>query len=314
MAAYTGNEWGIATQSGTDAITTALCVLGVGTGDRVAVPAYMCSAPLDSIADLNAVAVPVDIDPMTLSMNPDRLDDFNGIAAVIVPHMFGCAADIERIRHERIVEDCAQTLGTHINGRRIGSHGTVAICSFYGTKLLATGHGGMILGRDEAHRKKALDLMQHDNRDSWMQHRHFLMSDLNAALGLSQLQQLPEFIDARRRIAARFTAALDGEWSAPTSVFSRFLIVTDDISQVVEHFSRNDIEVKRPVYKPISHLLDGMADACPFATWAHNHIVSIPIYPLMPESWVARIETCLHELGELGDVRCHSKTAIPVDE
>lgn len=300
VARLTRRKWGIATQSGTDALVTSLHILGVREGDRVAMPAYMCSSPLDAVAIFRAIPVPVDIDRNTLSIDPSRTNELENIKCVIVPHLFGIPAAVNSIRTEIIIEDCAQTLTMNIDSMPVGAHGLLSICSFYGTKLLATGHGGMVLGNDGDLEKKAIDLLTHDNRENWEPHYHFFMSDLNAALGLSQLQRLQSFIDRRREIAGRYLSALTGNDALPNSIFSRFLVVARNVEHSLEYFRSQGIEAKRPVYKPISMMLNLNARQYPNTSWAHDHIVSIPIYPGLNESEIEAIIAVLSKKkGEL---------------
>lgn len=293
MANQTGRQWGVATQSGTDALSVALKVLAIEPGDRVAIPSYMCSAPLDAIALAGGVPVAIDIDRQTLSIDPQKLNSAANIKAVVVPHLFGIPARIQETDHPNVIEDCAQTLGMDYDNRKIGSFGKLSICSFYGTKLLTTGHGGMILGDDCVNENRVVDLLSHDNRESWEPHFHFLMSDLNASLGLSQLEKLSGFVRERKRIAGIYMDALTGTDSIANSIFSRFLVAAQNADQTIAYFRERGIEAKRPVYKPISMLLEMDGKNFPNAMWAHEHIVSIPIYPGLPDDHIAQISGAL---------------------
>jgi len=296
LADLTGKKWGIPTQSGTDALTMALYLSGVRKGEYVGIPSYMCSAPLDALSILGVLPLPLDIDRKTLSVNPENLSEQNEkFNIVIIPHLFGIPARIDEIHNLQIIEDCAQTLGINVNDAKIGSIGKFTVCSFYGTKLLTTGHGGMILGNENSDKEKAMKLLMHDNQEKWQMHFHYLMSDFNASLGISQVKKLSYFIEDRKKIAQEFTFALTGKTILPYSAFSRFLIYVPNADEAIMFFQDNGVEGKRPVYKPISMLLNLDGKKFPETVWAYNHIVSIPIYPGMLKEHVDLISKLLKE-------------------
>ena len=109
-----------------------------------------------------------------------------------------------------MVEDLALALGSRRHGRRTGSFGTLAVCSFYATKMMATGEGGMVLGSDEALLAEIRDLRAMDEKEDFRVRFNYKMTDLQAALGLSQLRKLTTFIARRREIADLYSDALRG--------------------------------------------------------------------------------------------------------
>jgi dTDP-4-amino-4,6-dideoxygalactose transaminase len=292
-----GQKWGMATQSGTSALTAALMILKLKKNRKVLVPAYICSAPLDAIHYSGLVPELEDIDKDTLALSVERANSRKGLQAVIGAHLFGIQAPFEEIENPRFIEDCAQTLGAkNKNGICAGSSGRLAIASFYGTKLMATGHGGLLTGGDPELLKEAERLFKHDNNDFWEPHLHGLMSDLDAALGISQMKKLNSFIRARRKLARRFANAL-GVRKISGGVYSRFLVAPVDAKggadSLIMRFRKKGIEAKRPVYRPLCMSLGLDFRKFPNAMWAHENIVSIPLYPGMPEERVEIIESFL---------------------
>ena len=302
MSAILGMDSGLAVQSGTDALTLALLGLGLSEGGRVAVPAYMCSAVLDALALAGLVPVPVDIDRETLAISPDLIPD--GVSAVIGAHLFGIPAPLHRVVGAPLVEDCAQTLGTEVGGRRVGSMGSVSICSFYATKLLTSGHGGGVATSDRAVYARMLELVTHDKIDEWSPRRHYLMSDLNAALLLSQLAKLDSMLERRRTIAAGYLAAMGAGKLASGSVYSRFLVVPGGVSadDILADFEAAGIEAKRPVYTPVFACLGCSVEEFPNANWAHENLVSVPLYPALTKAEIDRVEMFLE--AHANELRC----------
>ena len=134
--------------SGTAALHLALAAMGVGPGDEVVVPSFVCSALLNAVTVTGASPVMAEIDPATLNLDPQDVERRLTLRtkAVVVPHMFGLPADLDRLLALGVplVEDCAQAIGARYRGRPVGSHGKAAIFSFYATKVLATGEGAWL--------------------------------------------------------------------------------------------------------------------------------------------------------------------------
>ena len=298
-------QYAIALQSGTDALTAAIYSLNLKKGDRIIIPAYVCSALLDAIAANECIPLPVDISKDNFGINVNLVNELqNKASAVIAAHMFGIPSPFYKIQHSNMIEDCAQTLNINIDNHSVGSMGKLSICSFYATKLLTTGHGGAVATNDLQIYNKLLNNFLHDNNNTWKQHHHFLLSDFNASLGLSQINKLPKFIASRQAIAKRFRKAL-GEKTEPLQKYSysRFIVeALSPIGTLIEKFNKTGIEAKRPVYLPIYEYLNLPSENFPNAKWAYEHIVSIPIYPSMEENHIEYIEQFLKE--HKNEMRC----------
>lgn len=293
----------IPTQSGTDSLAAALKVMNLNKKAKVAIPAYICSAPLDALALNNYEPIPVDIDRKNLAISIDHANNLSDSEAIIAAHLFGIPAPFYKIKHPNLIEDCAQTLGTEIDGKPIGSMGDFAICSFYATKLFTTGHGGALAVNEKYLFDKIQYLFNHDKQDEWSPHWHFGLSDLNAALGISQLQKLNYFLAERKKIARIYRKALGQIDELPNSIYSRFLVLADgDLNILIKKFNIAGIEAKRPVYKPVFQYLGLNSAEFPNAKWAHDHIVSVPIYPGMADREIDYIAQFLEE--NRNEMRC----------
>ncbi len=235
MAAYTGSKYAVATGTGTAALHIALIVSGVQTNDEV------ISQPISFIATANAIrycqADPVflDINPKTLGLSADALQSFleesgdihsdgfcynrktkRRIKACVPMHTFGHPVEIERISalcqkyHLTLIEDAAESIGSFYNNRHTGTFGEIGILSFNGNKTITTGGGGMILTHSEAIAGQARHLTTQAKIPHPYEYNHdavgynYRMPNLNAALGLAQLEQIDFFIRQKRQLAEMY--------------------------------------------------------------------------------------------------------------
>src|SRR5712664_4068124 len=198
-----------AVSSGSVALELALRTLEVGPGDEVIVPTYACDAVYHAVTRCGATPVLADADPETLGLSAADATRRRTARtrAVIVVHPFGLAVDLDDFQAlgVALVEDCAQTLGAVLGGHPVGARGGLAVCSFYATKLLTTGEGGAVTGRADLV-ARARDARDYDERDDLTPRFNYKMTDMQAALGRSQLVRLDAFIARRRALAARYRA------------------------------------------------------------------------------------------------------------
>ncbi|MDR7438353.1 MAG: DegT/DnrJ/EryC1/StrS family aminotransferase [Armatimonadota bacterium] len=222
FAAYVGARFGIATSSGTTALQAVLEAAGIGPGDRVIVPPFTFVATSNAVVHRGAVPVFVDIEPGTFNLDPNRVEDalrrHRNVRAILVVHLYGLPArmdalcDLARRYGLLLIEDAAQAHGAAFQGRRAGSFGDAAIFSFYPTKNITTGEGGMIITSDEVLARRARLLVHAGAQDGSYEYEvvgyNFRMTNLAAALGLSQLERLDALNELRRQNAAYLTARL----------------------------------------------------------------------------------------------------------
>lgn len=299
LAEYIGVKGGVALNSGTSALHLALLALGVGESDQVIVPAFTCCALLNAIHYVRAEPVLVDIDPHSFNLDVQAVKAAIGerTKAVIVPHMFGLAADIDELVSLGIpiIEDCAQSLGATYRGKKAGSFGVLAVFSFYATKLIATGEGGMILANSVELLDKIRDLYHYDERDDYKIRYNYKMTDLQAALGRVQLGRLSYFIAQRQRIARQYLAELqDLSINLPQiyrnreHIFYRFIIQPEgDAKEGIAALKGMGINCARPVYKPLQHYLG--QGGLPKAQAVWEAAVSLPIYPSLRDEDAKRV-------------------------
>ena len=295
-----------AVSSGTAALELALRALGVGPGAEVIVPTYVCDALHHAVTRCGAAVVLADADPATLTLSP--IDAKRRLTrrtrAIVVPHAFGLAVDPAPFEAlgVPVVEDCAQALGARIGTRAAGSLGRLAACSFYATKLLTTGEGGMVLGpADVAARVR--DLRDYDERADLVPRLNAKLTDIQAALGRSQLRRLDQFIARRRAIAADYRHRLAGlacrlpPDGGARHVYHRFIVeVEAPLDELMEALRARGVTARRPVFRPLHRALG--LEGYPEAARLWSRCLPLPCYPSLTDDEVAHVATAF--AGALG--------------
>jgi len=290
-ASFLGRRYAIAVNSGTAALHLALVGLNVRPEDSVAIPSYACASLAQAVSWQHAHPILCDIDSQS-NLDPAMVPD--SARAVVVPHMFGATATLPE--HPRVVEDLAQSFGGDTGRGTI-----VSMTSFYATKLMTTGEGGMIFTDDSSLAEFMRDRRDYDNRSDFQIRYAYKMTDFQAALGRVQLSRLPEFLARRRAIAARYHDALhDSPLVLPApggAVYFRYVVSTPEGPALMEWLNERGIGAGRPVHHPAHHTLGGIF---PRSEQAHQHHVSIPIYPAMSD---AEVEVVVESIEQFFEAR-----------
>ncbi|MBX3177239.1 MAG: DegT/DnrJ/EryC1/StrS aminotransferase family protein [Candidatus Hydrogenedentes bacterium] len=271
-AAFAGRRYAVAVNSGTAALHLALIGLGVKPGDRVAVPSYACAALAQAVRWAGADPVPCDVGA---DGNLDAACVPSDVSAVIAAHLFGVPAALPP--HPAVVEDLAQSFG-----RPASPPTRVAITSFYATKMMTTGEGGMLLTDEEGIADEARDLRDYDRRDDFKTRYAYKMTDFQAAMGRVQLSRLPEFVERRAALAALYHEGLAG---SPVlrprmegRVHYRYVIETPAREAMMTWLRELGVGASRPVHLPLHRLAGG---TCPQADLRHERALSLPLYPAL---------------------------------
>lgn len=302
LASMIGVGGAVAVSSGTAALHLALLALDIGEGDEVVIPSFVCPALLNAIRYVGAVPVPADINGETFNIDVRDLERrlTGKTKAVIVPHMFGLPAEIREIvaLGLPIIEDCAQSLGSRYQGAPTGSFGTLSVFSFYATKVICTGEGGMIAANDMQLLDRIRDLRDYDEKDDGRLRFNYKLTDLQAALGVVQLRKLPVLIARRRAIAGRYDEFLRRYGlSLPVCppnrehIYYRYIIRTERLAELLDAGRDAGIAYRRPVFKPLHHYL-GLA-GFPETDGAFRSAVSLPLYPTLRD---AEVQTILQHI------------------
>jgi perosamine synthetase len=221
VAARVGRASGVAVANGTVALEVAVASLGLSPGDEVILPSFTIISCAAAIVRAGATPVTVDCDPLTWNMDPAEVEARIGprTRAIMVVHIYGLPVDMDPILalarkfDLRIIEDAAEMLGQAYRGRPCGSFGDVSTFSFYPNKHVTTGEGGMVL-TDAAeltdHCRSLRNLCFEPGRR--FVHRelgwNFRMTNLQAAVGVAQLERLDQFIDTKRRTGRLYNELL----------------------------------------------------------------------------------------------------------
>jgi len=288
---YIGLRYAIATQSGSSALHLALLSLNIGKGDEVIIPSYVCTAVLNAVMYTGATPRLVDIDLRDFNICPDEVKKKlnRRTKAVIVPHMFGTGADMDSLVSLKVplIEDVALSLGATFRGRRLGSFGRVSVFSFYATKMITTGEGGMVVTDSKLLAEKVRNWREYDRKRHYRIRYNYKMNEIQASLGLSQLSRLEEFIKRRRRIADLYSRTIsDRKIVLPRPlegrdhVYYRYTIRTKGaIKKYLKELISRDIECKSPVFRPLHRYLHLREADFPHTSQAAGRVISLPIYP-----------------------------------
>lgn len=220
FAAYVGVPHAVATASGSSALQVAIQALGIGPGDRVVTTPFTFAASSNAVIHAGAQPVFADVDPATFNLYPDAADAIlreGGVRAILVVHLYGLPADMPAFRAlaDRygvlLIEDCAQAHGAAIHSRRVGTFGEAAIFSFYPTKNMTTGEGGMVVTADPAVARRARLLVDPRGDEEYAYEVvgfNYRMTEMAAAIGRVQLSALDERNGRRREHARRLSEGL----------------------------------------------------------------------------------------------------------
>lgn len=216
-ARLAGRRYGIAVSSGTAGLHCAMIAAGVGPGHEVITTPFSFVASANCALYVDAKPVFVDIDPQTLNIDVEKVEAAitprtKAIVAVEVFGHPGGMMELEQIarRHELVlIEDSCEGFGGHVGPRPIGSFGRGSVFAFYPNKQITTGEGGMIVTDDDAFAASCRALRNQGREGmSWLAHQrlgyNYRLSEINAALGISQMKRLEEILANRRKVAHRY--------------------------------------------------------------------------------------------------------------
>jgi perosamine synthetase len=309
VVGFQGGGAACAVSSGTAALLLALKGAGITRGDRVAISTYVCSAVLNAVIACEATPVLVDINRSDFNIDPRS---FLGLKdrpkAVIAVHTYGAAISVDALRKHAdvVIEDCCQSIGGDADGAALGRRGDAAVFSFYATKIVTGGHGGMVYAAGGDIPDFVRDYINFDGRNDWKPRFNYQMTDFQAALIRKQFGRLGTIKHRRRSLAVEYRAALPPGYSVQAGVEStgampyRFVIIAPDQharDRLQRHFDSFAIRTIVPLErKELLHRLLGLSPAqFENAEQVVATTLSIPLYPALSEDDAARIVEALQK-------------------
>jgi perosamine synthetase len=223
FSARVGRRYGVAVSSGTAALDVAVAALGVGEGDEVIMPTFTIISCAQAIVRAGGKPVLVDSDAVTWNMDVNQIEGkiTSRTKAIMTVHIYGLCVDMGSVLEladkykVKVIEDAAQAHGQTYRSNPCGSFGDVSIFSFYPNKLVTTGEGGMVVTDDEslAERCKSLRNLCFRKGRRFVHEElgwNYRMTNLQAAVGVAQLERLSQYIERKMRIGSRYTELLEG--------------------------------------------------------------------------------------------------------
>lgn len=335
---YTGAKFALSVNSCTAALHLALEAIGIKEGDEVLVPAITFTASAEVVCYFKAVPVFVDVERDTMNINPADIESriTQKTRAVITVDYAGQAVDydeITRIARKHglyVIEDAAHTLPTTYKGRKVGTLADITCFSFYATKTLDTGEGGMITTDNEEWAVRMKTMRLHGmNKDAWKRYTKegswfyevvgagfkYNTTDINAALGLAQLDRLEWMWQKRKAVAEAYTRAFinlpqlnlpvirpDRETSWHIYVLKLNLeMLTIDRSRFIKELADRGVSTsvhfipvyRHPFYRDTFQLTPS---AWPDSEWLYERILSLPIYPGLTKAQINQVISSVREI------------------
>jgi dTDP-4-amino-4,6-dideoxygalactose transaminase len=320
FAAYLGVRFASGVGSGTEALHVAIRACGLGPGDEIITVSHTAVATVSAIELAGATPVLVDIDPVTYTIDPDKIEQAitPRTRAIIPVHLYGAAAhlnpiiDLARRHHLKVIEDCAQAHGARYAARVVGSFGDVACFSFYPTKNLgAIGDGGLVATNDPAIAENLNLLRQYGWRERYVSEIagwNTRLDELQAAILRVKLRHLDEDNAKRRALAAIYDEQLAGVVTIPIEpvntrhAYHLYVIRHPRRDALLQFLHERGIGTAIHYPVPI-HLQPayrgrlGDVGSLPKTERAAQEIVSLPMYPELSEDDVRTVAQAIREFA-----------------
>ena len=316
FAAYCGTAQGIAVNNGTAALHAALLACGIGPGDEVIVPAFSFIATATAVSMCGAKPVFADVDEETFNIRPDQVKEriTPKTKAVIGVHLFGQPFDVDPVQeiceaHSLVlIEDAAQAHGALYHGTKVGNFGRCGCFSFYATKNMITGEGGMVTTSDKPTADRLRLIVNHGQSEKYLHTvlgYNYRMTDIAAAIGIVQLKKLDKFNLRRKKNAEYYAANLSAKGLIKPKVadnvqhvYHQYVVrLTEEFPLSREAFMdylkakgigsavHYPIPIHRqPLYAPVAE-----PDPCPVATKLAGTVLSLPVHPSLDAKDLATV-------------------------
>jgi len=316
FADYCGTTHAVAVNNGTAALHAALLAADIGPGDEVIVPSFSFFATASTVSMCGAQPVFADVDEGTYNITAEqvRARITPRTKAVIGVHLFGQPFDVPAVKEVcdkhnlKLIEDAAQAHGALCHGEKAGSIGHMGCFSFYATKNMTTGEGGMVTTSDKASAERLRLIISHGQTEKYHHARlgyNYRMTDMAAALGIVQLKKLDKFNLRRRKNAGYYNANITAKGivtpiiaTGMQHVYHQYVIrLTDEFPLprlgLIKLLSAKGIgsavHYPTPLHYQPPYFQDYDPDPCPVSTRLASSVLSLPVHPLLDQKEVAYI-------------------------
>ena len=299
LSVFLGGVEVVAVSSGTAALHLVLEVLKGQGRQRVLLPSYTCVSLYNATVMAGMHAEIVDVEERTGNISADQVRPVLGsdISAVIVPHMFGCLADVETLRDMglQVIEDCSHAIGAVSNGRKAGTLSDIAVFSFHATKMLPGIEGGAVACKDKQFADELRDLRDYTGaKGTWRLRYNYRLSDVHATVVVAHLSKLSTYVQRRKELARRYNQLLQ---SSPGVILPDALGCTDhiyyryvvrlgkgyDVSKVRARMRAMGIGTGVGVLRALHEELGLPDEQYPNTSQWRRTALSLPIYPSLTE-------------------------------
>ncbi len=321
FAKYIGVKYAVGVSNGTVALHTALKALGIKKGDEVITTPFSFIASANAILYVGAKPVFADIDPKTYNIDPDKVVKKIGdkTKALLIVHLYGQPCEIDSLmeiaseHNLYLVEDASQAHGAVYKKKKVGSFGDISTFSFYATKNMTTGEGGMIVTNNDRLMEKSRLIINH-GQDRKYNHiilgYNYRMNDIQAAIGLAQLKKLDALNEKRAEYAVYYNKMLSklGNIKTPyhpkyvKHVYHQYVIWVDKRDNLMRYLLENDIQTAVhypiPIYRQPLYRKLGYNEYHENAENASKHVLSIPIHPLLKKKELNKVVSTIYQYYE----------------
>ena len=309
ISQHSDAKHGVAVNSCTSALHLSLLAHGLGPGDKIIVPDFTYTATGNVTLHIGAIPVLVDIDPITLCIDPNKIEEKidKDVKAIIPVHAFGYPAEIQKINqiaedHNLIViEDAALALGSEINNKKIGSFQNTTCFSLQARKIITTGEGGMILSSSEEITEK-LRALRSQGAISQKSSEHefnlpvfqmlglsYRLSDIQAAIGIVQMKRINDFLNKRIKLAQHYNDLFaDSGLNIQTPKISKgirqnfqtYVVILNqgNRNQIITKLKKKQIESTIGTYALSSQPLFKTKEQFPISEYAFKNSLALPMY------------------------------------
>jgi len=319
FADYVGTKYAIATTSGTTALHLGLLALGITHGDEVILPAFSFIASANAPLFCDAIPVFCDVDLKTFNIDAEQIKKLitKKTKAIMPVHLYGQAADmdpIEEIAEKyglHVIGDACQAHGATYNEKQVGSFGDLECFSFYPTKNMTTGEGGMITTNNEEFAELTLSLRNHGREKTKWGYEHgrlgynFRITDIGAAIGIEQLKKLPKNIEVRKKNAQYFNTHLSSveiPYVIPATqhAYHQYTIKSKNRDALIQNLKKNEIGFGIYYPQPLhtyKHLKKYAHKELKTSELLANQVISLPVHPALDSKDLRRIVSVVNEGG-----------------